>query len=104
MNSKFNGAGNCTAKKQAQQLIVELSKQITPQQRQSLLNIYQALDRAESQQYQPTSCIESISCIEQSSHIDEQDWDINQEVFYEEFPQDWVRRTQKNRTQPHSFD
>ena len=85
-------------------MIVELSKQITPQQRQSLLNIYQALDRAESQQYQPTSCIESISCIEQSSHIDEQDWDINQEVFYEEFPQDWVRRTQKNRTQPHSFD
>ncbi len=102
MNSKISGAAHCTAKKQAQQLIVELSKQITPQQRQSLLDIYIALDRAESQQHQATSCIE------QSSHIDEQDWDINQEVFYEEFPQDWVRRTQKNRTQnrrqPHSFD
>lgn len=89
MNTALNTTLNCSAKKQAQQLIVEL-KNLTPNQRQSLLNIYQALDRVEStnkQQFQSN----------QYSFDDE----FNQEDQYalsEEYPQSWVQRINRKRS------
>ena len=48
MNAKFHGAYTSTSKKQASQLIVELGKSISNPQRQTLTQLYQALDTADS--------------------------------------------------------
>lgn len=48
MNAIFHATKTCTPKKQASQLIVELGKTISNPQRQTLTNIYIALDSAES--------------------------------------------------------
>ena len=48
MNAKFHCAYTCTSKKQASQLIVELGKSISNPQRQTLTQLYQALDTADS--------------------------------------------------------
>ena len=48
MNAILHGANTCTPKKQASQLIVELSKTISNPQRQTLANLYIAVDTANS--------------------------------------------------------
>ena len=48
MNAKFHGAYTSTSKKQASQLIVELGKTISNPQRQTLSNLYIAVDTANS--------------------------------------------------------
>lgn len=48
MNNEFHGTTTCIPKKLAKQLFIELGKSISHQQRQALLDIYQALDRTES--------------------------------------------------------
>ena len=48
MNAKFHCAYTCTSKKQASQLIVELGKSISNPQRQTLANLYIAVDTANS--------------------------------------------------------
>ncbi|MEQ1248572.1 hypothetical protein ABLT93_15540 [Acinetobacter soli] len=48
MNAILHGANICTAKKQTAQLIVELGKTISNPQRQSLANLYIAVDTANS--------------------------------------------------------
>lgn len=48
MNAIFHAAKTCAPKKQASQLIVELGKTISNPQRQTLTNIYIALDSADS--------------------------------------------------------
>lgn len=90
MNTSFNETANISVKRQAEQLIVEL-KNLTPNQRQSLLNIYQALDRVESMNNQQV----------QSNQHNFDDDQYNQEDQYsmhEEFPQDWVRRVNRTRS------
>lgn len=44
MNAILHGANTCTPKKQASQLIVELGKSISNPQRQTLANLYIAVD------------------------------------------------------------
>lgn len=46
MNAILHGANTCTAKKQTAQLIVELGKSISNPQRQTLANLYIAVDTA----------------------------------------------------------
>ena len=48
MNAILHGANTCTPKKQASQLIVELGKSISNPQRQTLANLYIAVDTANS--------------------------------------------------------
>ncbi len=48
MNAILHGAKTCTPKKQASQLIVELGKSISNPQRQTLANLYIAVDTANS--------------------------------------------------------
>lgn len=48
MNAILHGANICTAKKQTSQLIVELGKSISNPQRQTLANLYIAVDTANS--------------------------------------------------------
>ncbi|MFX6479911.1 hypothetical protein ABTG05_14430 [Acinetobacter baumannii] len=48
MNAILHGANTCTPKKQASQLIVELGKTISNPQRQTLANLYIAVDTANS--------------------------------------------------------
>ncbi|KHF78782.1 hypothetical protein PJ15_2846 [Acinetobacter sp. neg1] len=48
MNSILHCANTCTSKKQASQLIVELGKSISNPQRQTLANLYIAVDTANS--------------------------------------------------------
>lgn len=48
MNAIFHGANTCTPKKQASQLIIELGKSISNPQRQTLANLYIAVDTANS--------------------------------------------------------
>ncbi|RPE28282.1 hypothetical protein EC846_2725 [Acinetobacter sp. BIGb0102] len=48
MNAILHGANTCTTKKQASQLIVELGKSISNPQRQTLANLYIAVDTANS--------------------------------------------------------
>ena len=48
MNAILHGANTCTPKKQAYQLIVELGKSISNPQRQTLANLYIAVDTANS--------------------------------------------------------
>lgn len=89
MNTFNNATTNSSAKKQAQQLLIEL-KNITPHQRQSLLNIYQALDRIESANKQPIQ-----------SNLHRYDDEFNQEDQYlisEEYPHEWVQRVNRRRS------
>lgn len=48
MNANLHGANTCTPKQQAGQLIVELGKTISNPQRQTLVNLYIAVDTANS--------------------------------------------------------
>lgn len=48
MNVILHGANTCTPKQQASQLIVELGKTISNSQRQTLANLYIAVDTASS--------------------------------------------------------
>ncbi|WP_336948586.1 hypothetical protein [Acinetobacter junii] len=48
MNAILHGANSCTPKKKAGQLIVELGKTISNPQRQTLANLYIAVDTANS--------------------------------------------------------
>ena len=50
MNAILHGANTCTSKQQASQLIVELGKSISNPQRQTLANLYIAVDTANSLQ------------------------------------------------------
>ena len=90
MNTSFNETANISVKRQAEQLIVEL-KNLTPNQRQSLLNIYQALDRVESTNNQQLQSI-------QHNFDDDQYNQEDQYVLSEDFPQGWVRRVNQTRS------
>ncbi len=48
MNAILHGANTCTPQQQASQLIVELGKSISNPQRQTLANLYIAVDTANS--------------------------------------------------------
>ena len=105
MNTVFNGADRCTPKKQAQQLIVELSKSITTQQRQALLDIYIALDRAEAAEKQPVSTQKYVK----PSLTEEEFWEASQAPHptpsYADYPTDWLRRVNQKPNKSHTdFD
>lgn len=87
MNTSFNETANISVKRQAQQLIVEL-KNLTPNQRQSLLNIYQLLDRIESMSKQQFQSIQH--------NFDNEFNQEDQYIMPNEFPQDWVRRVNRS--------
>ncbi|WEH87912.1 hypothetical protein PYR73_04110 [Acinetobacter soli] len=48
MNAILHGANTCTPKKQVSQLIIELGKSISNPQRQTIANLYIAVDTANS--------------------------------------------------------
>lgn len=91
MNTLFQATANSSAKKQAQQLFIELGQKLTPQQKQSLLNIYQALDRSESSEKKQQGSTNLIL-------TDDQLWQDNQLIMPEDFPQSWVQRVNRTRS------
>ncbi|WP_374254253.1 hypothetical protein [Acinetobacter brisouii] len=101
MNIQFNSANTRTPKNLAQQLIVDLGKNLSVQQRQSLLDIYVALDRAESANH----------ALEQQRLLEAQEqsfWTANETDYsHAEYSEDWMSRTYRHQarayTKHHSF-
>ena len=91
MNTLFQATESNSAKKQAQQLFIELGQKLTAQQKQSLLNIYQALDRSESSEKKQQGSTNFILS-------DDQLWQDNQLIMPEDFPQSWVQRVNRTRS------
>jgi hypothetical protein len=99
MNHKFNGAIPCTPKKLAKQLLVESAKILSPIQRQALLDIYKTLDQAEDNIPQDLQAEQQHLACPQNQFYDE----LNQEYwsgqhyesYSQEYPEDWLRRTQQ---------
>ena len=94
MNAQFNGTNACTPKKLAKQLIVELSKSITNQQRQALLDIYIALDRTETAQNQFYQNNDNVYA--ETKHNSDF-------AMTEKHPATWLKRTQKHTPKHYSF-
>lgn len=110
MNTKFNGADNCTPKKLAAQLMVEAAKILNNQQRQALVDIFKTLDQAEKSAHQLTLPLleadprpknHSQNFVYQDE-LDQQD-EFNQEFwsghhcdsYSQEYPEDWLNRTKQ---------
>ena len=106
MNNKFNGANPCTPKKLAKQLLVESAKLLSHTQRQALLDIFKTLDQAENNtqgntppDFEPE---QTLQLHQQNSHHQYHD-ELNQEYwsgqhyesYSQEYPEDWLRRTQQ---------
>lgn len=104
MNIKFNSASSCTPKNLAKQLMVDGAKLLNQKQRQALLDIYVTLDQAEKPAQNMSL---HHSAAEQhspnfSQHHEFED-EHNQEYwsgrhcdsYSQEYPEDWVKRTQQ---------
>lgn len=95
MKTQFNGTNTRTPKNLAQQLIVELGKNLSVQQRQSLLDIYIALDRAENTNYN----------LNQQRLLEAQEqafWSANDADIQQEYPEEWTRRTSRSQAQAYT--
>lgn len=109
MNIKFNSANLCTPKNLAKQLIVESAKILNHQQRQALVDIFKTLDQAEKsvpqpilpqREADPSSKNLSESFVYQDEYSQQE---FNQEYwsghhcesYNQEYPEDWLKRTQQ---------
>lgn len=95
MNTQFNSKNTRTPKNLAKQLIVELGKNISVAQRQSLLEIFVALDRAESTNRAREQ--QRLLEAQEQSYWAAHEADLAQDGYSE----DWMRRT--NRSQAQAF-
>ncbi|MDY6460192.1 hypothetical protein [Acinetobacter faecalis] len=99
MNDKFNSASLCTPKKLAKQLLVESAKLLDHEQRQALLDIFKTLDQAEANDHHNFKAKQQHQALNQDQYYDE----LNQEYwsgqhyesYSQEYPEDWLRRTQQ---------
>ena len=99
MNHKFNGANPCTPKKLAKRLLVESAKLLNQEQRQALLDIYKTLDQAEAKDQYDFTAEQQHQALNKNQSYDE----LNQEYwsgqhyesYSQEYPEDWLRRTQQ---------
>ncbi|MGV2949464.1 hypothetical protein [Acinetobacter sp. AGC35] len=109
MNINFNGANPCTPKKLAAQLMIEAAKILNNEQRQALIDIFKTLDQAEKsvpqpilpqREADPSSKNLSESFVYQDEYSQQE---FNQEYwsghhcesYNQEYPEDWLKRTQQ---------
>lgn len=99
MNNKFNSAIACTPKKLAKQLLVESAKILSHTQRQALLDIFTTLDQAEAKDQHDFKAVQQHQSLTSDQCYDE----LNQEYwsgehyesYSQEYPEDWLLRTQQ---------
>ncbi|MDY6511475.1 hypothetical protein [Acinetobacter faecalis] len=99
MNNKFNGATACTPKKLAKQLLVESAKLLNHEQRQALLDIFTTLDQAEANDRHNVKAEQQHQALNQAQYYDELNQEFwageHDESYSQEYPEDWLRRTQQ---------